>query len=59
MAQTHVLTSERPEELQKDKAEQCSALELHFELIFGTILGIRLYENHIGFCLNGSAQKCV
>ena len=30
MAQTHVLTSERPEKLQKDTAEKCSDLELHF-----------------------------
>ena len=32
MAQTHVLTSECPKKLQKDKAERCSDLELHFEL---------------------------
>ena len=29
MAQTHVLTSERPEKLQKDTAEKCSDLEMH------------------------------
>ena len=33
MAQTHVLTSERPEKLQKDKAEKCSDLELHFQWV--------------------------
>ena len=36
MAQTHVLTSERPEKLQKDTAEKCSDLEFHFLWILGT-----------------------
>ena len=31
MAQTHVLTLDRPEKLQKDRAEKYSDLKLHFE----------------------------
>ena len=56
MAQTHVLTSERPEKLQKDKAEKCSDLELHFEWISAPFWVYVLTKIAL-LGANGSAQK--
>ena len=57
MAQTHVLTSERPEKLQKDKAEKCSDLELHFEWILAPFWVHEQMVVHKSECEKGAPKR--
>ena len=56
IAQTHVLTFERPEKLQKNIAEKYSDLKLHFEWILAPFW-VHIFAKIAHFGANGSAQN--